>query len=55
MLQLQDRDDLEQILVQPEKGPLQVTFDNNKRSNYWSYHSGCTDKIHITGKYNDEK
>ena len=38
--------------MQPEKGPLQVTFDNNKRNNYWSYHSGRTDKIHITGKYN---
>ena len=33
--------------MQPEEGPLQVTFDDNKENNVWSYHSGG---YHITGR-----
>ena len=38
----------QQILVMPESGELQVTFDDNKNGNIWGYHQG-TNFPHITG------
>ena len=38
------------ILVQPEEGPLQVSFDNHANRNYWSYHPD-TGRPHGTGIY----
>jgi hypothetical protein len=37
----------QQILVKPEKAPLQVTFDDSKNAHYWSYQQG-SNSIHIT-------
>ena len=38
----------QQILVMPKSGQLEVTFDDNKNSNIWSYHQG-NNFPHITG------
>ena len=38
----------QQIFVEPTDGLLQVTFDDNKTSNYWGYHQGAN-YPHITG------
>ena len=35
--------------MQPEEGPLQVTFDDNKENNVWSYHLP-REGHHITGR-----
>ena len=38
------------IFVQPEQGPLQVSFDNHANRNHWSYHPD-TGTPHGTGIY----